>query len=202
MLRTQPKIAARRLRHPCPTPPPPDPLLASIHATALLNDLSPLFNLHLLSTLALSGSNRLKPGETILSAITTLLPDIPLEDILRGQWLCLPVLTCQQTTSTITWFMLGLIPGLTDITLTGSPLPDVTSRTTINAALAAVCRGSSLAGTGFIACPLQNQNEPPVTGGSLGLPFALGMQLLQERRPWPDKVYASGGIGEDGRILA
>ncbi len=114
----------------------------------------------------------------------------------------MPVLTCQKATSSITWFMLGQIPGFTDITLTGLPLPEATSRAAINTALTAMHRRPSQTGTGFLAWSLQNQDEPPITGGSLGLPFALGLLLLQDGLPWPDKVYASGGIADDGRILS
>lgn len=198
-LHETPLIAGRHLRRPCPAPLPPEAFLAELYNLAQQQNLTPLLNRHLLSTLALAEAIRPQPGQFPQSAIQAI-PGWTEEMLLNTHWLCLPILTCQGTTASITWLLLGRAPGQRGYSFIGNPQPEASSRESAAAALAAIEHLATASDDGFLAMLLQHPDDPPLTGGSLGLPLALGMLLADQGKQWPQDVYASGGLSVDGRI--
>jgi hypothetical protein len=201
LLQKNPASAARRLRWPCPTPPPPEPFLTECSDLANQQKLGPLFARHLLSTLALPTTLRPRPDHLIHPDLPPLLSDYPPDTLFRGRWLCLPVLTCQGASGSLTWVLLGQIPDVHGCAFVGEPFPEESSRDAACIAWQVVQPRLHHRATGFLALSLQHPDDPPITGGSLGLPLALGLLLLDRELTWPDGVYASGGMTADGRLL-
>lgn len=201
LLRATSLIAGRHLRHPCPVSLPPATVMAELHHRADHQGLAPLLNRHLLSTLALPPSLRPQPGQLPLHVISSI-PGYTEEMLLQTHWLCVPILTCQGQSASTTWILLGRVPPPRDFSFIGEPQPEASSKATANAALAAIQTHGTCSGHGFLAIMLQHPDDPPLTGGSLGLPLALGMLLADQGKHWPERVYASGGLSADGRILS
>lgn len=201
LLHRDPSIAGRRLRWPCPAPLPPPSCLDALHDLAQRHHLTPLLNRHLLSTLALPMASRPQPGR-IPWADDRAFPDCTKERLDQARWICLPILTCQGSTASITWLLLGRLAGQRGCLFIGDPQPEARSQEAAATAFAA--SGYSLQSTddGFLAVLLQHPADSPLTGGSLALPLAVGMRLLDQDKRWPKGVYASGGLTADGRILA
>ncbi|MBM9536294.1 hypothetical protein [Desulfobulbus alkaliphilus] len=203
LLHRTPLIAARRLRAPCPVALPPEPFLAHLLATAHQKGLADLFYRHLLTALALPSPHKSQPDQLPHAAIQALFPEHAPATLYRGHWLCLPILTCQESTSSITWFLLGSLPGEEGgLILSGHPIPERSSRVAMQTALEAVRRCCGHTGGEYLVMAVQHPDDPPVTGGSLALPFALGMLLLDRQSPWPELVFASGGLTADGDLQA
>lgn len=192
-------IAGRRLRWPCPAPLPPASFLAELYNLARRQSLAPLLSRHLLSALASPDTAHLQPGQLPLDAIQTL-PGCTEEMLLQAHWLCLPILTCQGETASITWLLLGRVPGQLGFSFIGKPQPEASSSESAATALAAIQHHLSSSAYGFLALTLQHPDDPSLTGGSLALPLALGMLLLDQGKHWPTGVYASGKVSADGRI--
>lgn len=201
LLRSSPLIASRRLRCPCSIPLPPESVLAELHELARRQGLLPLLNRHLLSTLALAPILRPQPGQLRQEAALTF-PGCSEEELIKAHWCCLPILTCQGVIASITWLLLGQIPGKRGFSFIADPQPQASSLEGSGIALAAILPRLKSSDVGFLALMLQDPDDPPLTGGSLALPLALGMVLLDQGRPWPKDVYASGLVSADGRILA
>lgn len=199
LLHRDPKTAGRRLRWPCPVPLPEETVLDTLHDLARRNHLTPLLNRHLLSALALPKSNPPHPGKLPLAPA---LPGVPQETLIHALWTCLPILTCQGSKAFITWLLLGRRTEQQGCVFIGEPQPETSSREAASTALAASGCYLQSPEYGFVAVPLQHPADPPLTGGSLALPLALGMRLLDQEKHWPQGVYASGGLTADGRILA
>lgn len=201
LLQLDPQTAGRRLRWPCPEPLPEGAVLDDLHDLARRNHLTPLLNRHLLSALALPKSTPPHPGQLPLYPALTL-PGLPQETLHQTQWTCLPILTCQGSKAFITWLLLGRLAELQGCAFIGEPQPDTSSREAATTALAASRCHLQSPEYGFLAVLLQHPTDPPLTGGSLALPLALGMRLLDQEKRWPQGVYASGGLAADGRIVA
>ncbi len=201
LLRRDPQTAGRRLRWPCPVPLPEEPVLDTLHDLARINHLTPLLNRHLLSTLALPASIPPHPGQ-LPHDLALGLHGLTQETLLQAQWICLPILTCQGSTARITWLLLGRVAERQGCVFIGDPQPEASSRKAAATALAASECHLQSPTYGFPAMLLQHPADPPLIGGSLALPLALGMRLLDQGRRWPQGVYASGGVAADGRILA
>lgn len=198
-LHEAPLIAGRHLRRPCPVPLPPEAFLAELCDLAQQQNLISLLNRHLLSTLALAEAIRPQPGQLPQSAIQGI-PGWTEEMLFNAHWLCLPILTCQENAASITWLLLGRVPGQRGFSFIGNPQPELGSRESAIAALAAVHHLGACSDDGFLSVLLQHPDDPLLTGGSLGLPLALGMLLADKGKQWPQGVYASGSVSVDGRI--
>ena len=201
LLAANPAIGARRLRHPCPVPLPAGPELERLRHIAGARGLERLFNLHCLTSLALATRTPPVDDEQLAATLATLCPDHPPGDLSRARWLCLPVLTAQEQRGAVTWFMLGQVIGRDDLACGGAPLPKGDSIQAMRLAMAIVRRQTPGLDSGLVTWPLQHEDEPPVCGGSLALPFALGLRLLAAGHAWPTGVFASGGLAADGQIL-
>jgi len=201
LLAANPAIGARRLRHPCPVPLPAGPELDRLRYIAGARGLERLFNLHCLTSLALATRTPPVDDEQLAATLATLCPDHPPGELLRARWLCLPVLTAQEQRGAVTWFMLGQVPGRDDLVCAGRPLPKEDSIQAMRLAVAIVRRQAPDIAPGLLTWPLQHEDEPPVCGGSLALPFALGLRLLVAGHAWPTEVFASGALDADGHLL-
>ncbi|NLX18730.1 MAG: hypothetical protein GXY53_05530 [Desulfobulbus sp.] len=189
----------RRLRRPCPVPLPPDPVIRNLSSQANRAGLLPLLERHLLTCLALPAAPRPQKNR-LAHLLAKTFPDYPVKSLITASWCCLPVLTCQDTAGSVTWLLLGRIPGEAGITFSGTPQPAISSMEAANAALSAVMQALPASPHRYPALFLQHPDDPPVTGGSLGLPLALGILLLDKEIEWPPGVFASGGMTADGII--
>ena len=196
-----PLIANRRLRWPCLASLPPEPLLTSLRNLARYQGLLPLFDRHLLSALALPENVRPKLGQ-LPSTAALAFPGHTEKALLNTLWCCLPILTCQGASASVTWLLLGRMPGAQYISFIGDPQPEASSLKAAATAFAATRCHPFLVTHGYLAILIQCPDDPPLTGGSLALPLALGMLWLERGKSWPQGVYASGGLADDGRILA
>lgn len=200
LLRETSLIAGRYLRRPCPGPLPSAALMTELYHRANHQGLTPLLNRHLLSALALPPDLRPQPGQLPVDVISCI-PGCTEEMLLQAHWLCVPILTCQEQNASTTWILLGCVPSPHGFSFIGDPQPEASSKTVANAAFAAIQTNGGYLDNGIHALLLQHPDDPPLTGGSLGLPLALGMLLADQGRDWPEWVYASGGLSADGRIL-
>lgn len=200
LLCRDPQTASRRLRWPCPVPLLKEPVLHKLRDLARINHLTPLLNRHLLSTLALPKNTHPYPDQIPMDVARTVYGLTP-ATLLQARWTCLPILTCQGSTARITWLLLGRLAEQQGCVFIGEPQPDTSSREAATTALTASRCHLQSPEYGFLAVLLQHPTDPPLTGGSLALPLALGMRLLDQGKLWPQGVYASGGLAADGRIL-
>jgi hypothetical protein len=131
-----------------------------------------------------------------------MLPGCAEETIVESRWCCLPILTRQGVTASTTWVLLGRVAGQRGCSFIGDPQPETSSLEAFTLALTAHSNQLQPSDHGYVAVTLQHPDDPPLTGGSLALPLALGMHLLERGKSWPQGVYASGGLAADGGILA
>lgn len=200
-LHNNPLIAGRCLRWPCPAPLPPTPLLHELRNQAARQGLLPLFSLHLFSALALPKKDRPQSDQFSQNSVP-FYPGCPEEILHKAHWCCLPILVCQGANAAVTWLMLGRHRKIQGVSFIGIPLPEASSREGANMAMEAIMHHLQSPDCGYLAFTLQHPDDPPLTGGSLALPLALGMLLLDRNRTWPKGAYASGGLSATGRILA
>lgn len=199
LLRSSSLVSSRRLYRPCPIPLPPESMLNSLYELAEHQGLLPLFKRHLLTSLVLPATSP-SHNNQLASILADTFPDYPMDSLLQANWCCVPILTCQQTSGSVVWLLLGRLPGTATVTFHGHPQPAISSSEAASAARSAVQRFVHAAQYEFLGLFLQHPDDPPITGGSLGLPLALGMLLLDRHKQWPPGVFASGGITADGSI--
>jgi hypothetical protein len=197
LLRQEPDVAQSLLRRPPPPGIPTERSIADITASARQQNLTELLAKHLLSGFLLTPEDR-QPQWPISAADTV-------EDLFSGtgqkilqalSWIQIPILAVQGTRGRIIFMMSGLLPDSSGCYAVGQPTPD--SRTAD-----AVSRACRVGGweQGVVYWFLQPDDEQPVQGNSLGLPIALGLDLLLASVSWPEGLYATGGLDPDGTIV-
>lgn len=180
---------------------PAGPELDRLRHIASAGGLERLFDLHCLTSLVLATRTRPVDDKRLVAIMATLCPGHPPGELLRIRWLCVPVLTAQEQRGAVTWFMLGQVTGRGNLVCAGRPLPKDDSMQAMRLTVEIVRHQAPGLDSGFVTWPLQHEGEPPVCGGSLALPFALGLRLLAAGHAWPTGVFASGGLGVNGRVL-
>nr|WP_320012205.1 hypothetical protein [uncultured Desulfobulbus sp.] len=199
-LQRAPLLAERRLCWPCPVGLPSSSMLHSLQHLSEQHNLHDLLARHLLSSLALA--KHLQPelaqlpqsARAILSTYTN-------EQLQHIHWCCLPVLTRQGTDARILWMLLGRVSGGSGLHFIGDPQPATPCLQAVETVLE-VMGSPGQVEHGYLALLLQHPAGPQLTGGSLALPLALGLRLLDQGKPWPLHVYASGCLAPGGQVTA
>lgn len=128
------------------------------------------------------------------------------ERMRSGAWAAVPVAVVLDKSPRLRYFMIGLLPNAESNPSWpdwANPLMAETTKKSIVTARNACSRRISLSGGfGFYCYPLAiPNNNVQFTGGSLGLPFAIGFMALLTAESVSESVLATGTIDEQGRIL-
>ena len=196
LLHHAPLMAAVLMHRPPPAI-PSGKCIADIAASAQQYGLTELLEKHLFGGFLLTP--RAQQDQWPLSprdVAGRLFPGTDQELLQVAPWIHVPILAVQRKKGRAVSMMVGLLPDSTDCRAIGSPTPDARTAE-------AVCRACRIAGAGngVIYWFLQQEDEQPVQGNSLALPVALAVEFLCRSASWPEGLYATGELEEDGSIV-
>ncbi len=197
---TAPDFAAKILRKPCTIGLPAGQLLETLEKAAGCAGLLTLLRRHIISCMISNGSY----DEQIINGCLQVCSPLEKEHILKSKWVAFPVVTCRANLCSMTWLLAGImadhdsscVPLLTTLDFSHD------TRSTMRKALSAVKAHTRMSHAAkLIVLPLTNGNADVITGSSLGLALVLALMLLEEGRPWPRGIIATGGIDSSGKIF-
>lgn len=200
LLLNSPRHAESILRHPCRSPLPDEKTRSQLLGAATPLGLRGLLHRHLLSSLTVTPAQDDREAE-FLKLFSTVTPAIPIASLSGTNWLVLPLLTTQgQLGGRAVYVLAGLIPG-------GDALLVAANFSTASFEALRIARDAYtslhlLPGRTLVLVPLMRDGSPPISGSSLALPVALALYLLDRRLPWPDGVFATGGLQPDRKVVA
>jgi tetratricopeptide (TPR) repeat protein len=184
-----------RIRPPQPGV-PTQKRLAGIAASAEHHGLVELLEKHLLAGFLLTPRDlREQWPSSILGLAERLFPDTDPVLLLTASWIHVPILAVQGKNGRVVTMMIGLQPDIHDCRAIGSTPADGLTTKAVSKACRVAARGQ-----GIVYWFLQQVNEQPVRGNSLALPVALGLDFLHRSKPWPEGLFATGGLELNGTI--
>ena len=192
-----PAMVRNLLRRPPPCI-PAEKSIAGLKELARQHGLVELLEKHLLSGFLLTPLDRREQWRLPVDDIfRRRFPDTDWATLLTVPWIHVPIIAVQGGDGRLVTMMIGLLPE-------GDSCHGLDRSTAGPGIMDAVFLARRLAGwQGGVACWfLQERDETQLQGGSLALPAALAMVLFQRSIAWPRKLYATGGLDEDGTIVA
>ena len=196
LLNHQPGLAVDILSRPPVATIPGQETFKTINSLADRAGLRPLLEKHLLSGMLLNSGEQwqewpIEPCRLIEQHLENLDP----KTALACPWIQVPIPVVQGSAARVVWMLLGRLPEPGNCRCVSAPCPDAQ---TLDMLAQAVAWGDPE--HGHICWFLQQREDQPVRGSSLGLTAALAASLLAGDTPWPAGLYATGGLGPGGRI--
>ncbi len=195
LLRRDPGSAAHLLRRP-PSAIPDPGTVRHVQARGEGTGLEELLARHLLAGILLDRRPRQAawPAE-IREPLLRHLDGIDPAAALGWHWIGVPVVAVLAGRARSVWMLIARQPAGSGCRCLCAPVPDTGTRDCIRQALEQVDPDH-----GFSYWFLQEAEEPPVRGPSLGLAVGLAALLLREEKNWPRGLYATGTL-EPGAIV-
>ena len=216
LLEQAPDFADRVLRQPCTSENMHPDMFARLDNAAAQAGLQLLFRRHVLSGIA-AGIAPCDFDRTVLKQCLeachpvreSQFKNIPYD---HNTWICFPVLTCRAYLCSVTWMLAGKVHADKNeyqhelLVPHDNFAPETTDamRCAIRAANASLCMNITDDST-YVVIPLtgsrQNGMQETIAGRSVALPLALAIVLMQQKKPWPGRVFATGDMDSSGRVL-
>jgi len=213
LMEQAPDFAQRVLHKPCKAAQIQEETFLQLDQAAKKAGLESLLRRHIFSAIATGMRLKNRIFNTCIKSCTSMGECLSSAspDISNEKWICFPVITCRSHFCSTTWFLAGRIDPASPLTHKQTLFTENLEPETVRALKHAVSASSAYIGS----------NDPPkhlyafmpiigsrygmtetVSGKSLGLPAALALILMDMGRAWPQNMLATGGIDEQGRVLA
>ncbi len=193
LLRRSPRLSNSLLKQPSPAPVPPLPIIRRLLKLCLSLQQKELFQRHLLSaSILFKDQNPQQQELQKIYSLDNIFPDIQPTDLQSASWIAVPIAVVKERKAVKITLLLGL--------KTGSGKCIVQSRPELSNSSRESLKLSVPDGKDLLVWTLQHESDSPVTGHSLGLPSALAISLLQNKRKWPEQLLATGGLTAGGHI--
>lgn len=166
-----------------------------------------MFQLKLITGLLLSASS----SDLLMDIVSTCCPDsahlfseTPIEILSTGTWLPIPIIGVQQQAACIRYWIAGVLPKNRQDRfwpVWANAVMDLSARKAVIDAAAAISLHEQMPDVFLMGYPLAiPDNYIQISGGSMGLPLALGYHRLMHGSAVCSKMIASGAISPTGEV--
>ncbi len=178
------------LKQPPPVAPPPGFSITQLLQSCSSGKRRQLLTRHLLSSLVLSNepSKELQAFSRI-NTVKEFFSETDHDTFTSAIWIAVPVPVIQGNSAAVLTLMLGLAAGKGRVLFQNMPGFDQSSRKALEIAFQSPFLNGIDQKNDLLVWTLQNEDSMPLKGTSLGLPAAIGLYLLLNRKKWPHGFF-------------
>ncbi|MEA3468998.1 MAG: hypothetical protein U9R57_12370 [Thermodesulfobacteriota bacterium] len=195
IIQRSPLVCTSLLKQPAPASAPPLSSIRQLLKFCTSRQQKQLLHRHIFSAIVLCKKKNYQQEELQQTCrLDKIFPDITPDTIHDSSWIAVPLPVIREHRAVKIHMLLGLKPGNGKCIMQTEPQLGSSSRETLELLVPD--------DKDLLVLTMQHNSDSPLSGRSLGLPAAIGISLLQNGRPWPPQLLATGALTTDGAIRA